>query len=261
MKLDFRALARSSAEGPSIVVLIGTSRVLWSIAQKIKKIEEVSVCVQRHNHSSSTNPRVLRSLLPRPDVATVFALRCFVVVDVHVQLLDGQAAARGKRRKAVIHDTSSVDHWGVTNLRAPIWFTGWAAALHRFSSRDYRCWFCVGKALWRWFYPRSMKRDHFQTLATGLPKLKTWLGTQRIKAGPPLDLSFWSFLTFLHHGIEESERHLLWKFHKKVQRKSWSNVPPKLLACIGFLYKVVHKNGRLRKFNHSREIELNFFTA
>ena len=30
-----------------------------------------------------------------------------------------------------------------------------------------------------------------------------------IKAGPPLDLSFWSFLTFLHHGIEEVERHLL----------------------------------------------------
>ena len=28
------------------------------------------------------------------------------------------------------------------------------------------------------------------------------------KAGP-LDLSFWSFLTFLHHGIEEIERHLL----------------------------------------------------
>ena len=26
-------------------------------------------------------------------------------------------------------------------------------------------------------------------------------------------------------------------------------MPPKLLACIGFLYKVVHKNGRLRKFN------------
>ena len=25
----------------------------------------------------------------------------------------------------------------------------------------------------------------------------------------PLDLSFWSFLTFLHHGIEEEERHLL----------------------------------------------------
>ena len=83
-----------------------------------------------------------------------------------------------------------------------------------------------------------------------------------LKAGPPpLDLSFWSFLTFLHHGIEEVERHLLWKFYKKIRRKSWSNVPPKLVACIGFLYKVVHKIGRLRKFNRSREIEFNFLTA
>ena len=35
-----------------------------------------------------------------------------------------------------------------------------------------------------------------------------------VKAGPPpppppLDLSFWSFLTFLHHGIEKVETHLL----------------------------------------------------
>ena len=57
----------------------------------------------------------------------------------------------------------------------------------------------------------------------------------------PLDLGFWSFLTFLHRGIEKVERHLLWKCHKKIQRKSWSNMPPKLLACIRFLYKVVHK--------------------
>ena len=38
-------------------------------------------------------------------------------------------------------------------------------------------------------------------------------------------------------------------------------MPPKLLACIGFLYKVVHKIGRLRKFNRAREIEFNFLTA
>ena len=38
-------------------------------------------------------------------------------------------------------------------------------------------------------------------------------------------------------------------------------VPPKLLACIRFLYKVVHKIGRLQKFNRSREIEFNFLTA
>ena len=31
--------------------------------------------------------------------------------------------------------------------------------------------------------------------------------------------SFWSFLTFLHHGIENVEGHLLWKFHKKFKGK------------------------------------------
>ena len=39
--------------------------------------------------------------------------------------------------------------------------------------------------------------------------------------------------------------------------KSWSNVPPKLPACVGFLYKVVHKN-RLWMFNCAREIEFTF---
>ena len=88
-----------------------------------------------------------------------------------------------------------------------------------------------------------------------------WIARHELRQDP-LDLSVWSFLIFfLHHGIEEVERHLLWKFYKKIRRKSWSNVPPKLLACIGFLYKVVHKIGRLRKFNRSREIEFNFLTA
>ena len=38
-------------------------------------------------------------------------------------------------------------------------------------------------------------------------------------------------------------------------------MPPKLLAYISFLYKVVHKIGRQRKFNRAREIEFNFFTT
>ena len=38
-------------------------------------------------------------------------------------------------------------------------------------------------------------------------------------------------------------------------------MPPKLFTCIRFLDKVVHKIGRLRKFNRSREIEFNFLTG
>ena len=44
MKTRFRALARSSAEGPSIVVAIGTSRVRWSMVQKRKKNTRKSAC-------------------------------------------------------------------------------------------------------------------------------------------------------------------------------------------------------------------------
>ena len=63
-----------------------------------------------------------------------------------------------------------------------------------------------------------------------------------IEAGPPPPwFEFLVIFDFLHHGIEKVKRHLLWKFHKKNQRKSWSNVPPKLLACLRFVYKVVDR--------------------
>ena len=38
-------------------------------------------------------------------------------------------------------------------------------------------------------------------------------------------------------------------------------MPPKLLACIGSLYKGVLKIGRLRNFNRAREVEFNLFKA
>ena len=95
-----------------------------------------------------------------------------------------------------------------------------------------------------------------------VPVSYTWADnkTHYLKRQDPLDFSFWSFgFTFLHHGIDEVERHLLWTFQKKNQRKIWANVPPKLLACLRFLYKVVHKICCLRKFNRAQKIELNFF--
>ena len=73
-----------------------------------KKQGSQRVIVRRLNPSSSTNERVLRSLFPRPDVATVSHFAVFA--DADVQLQDGQAAARGKRRKAVIRDISGIDH-------------------------------------------------------------------------------------------------------------------------------------------------------
>ena len=120
--------------------------------------------------------------------------------------------------------------------------------------------------IWEYFFNHKIRKiTSFSTWKREEMRKKSCsrvetLAAKRLRQDPPC-FEFWSFLTFLHHGIEEVERHLLWKFYKKIRRKSWSNVPPKLLACIGFLYKVVHKIGRLRKFNRSREIEFNFLTA
>ena len=62
-------------------------------------------------------------------------------------------------------------------------------------------------------------------------------------------LEFLVTLTFLCHGVEEigggGGGASCVRTTEKIQRKSWGNVPPSLLVCIGFLYKVVHKTGRL----------------
>ena len=90
--------------------------------QKKKKTQGYPrVIVRSLNPSSSANQRVLMSLFLRPDVATVLHFAVIVYVDVQLQV--GQAAARRKRRNAVIRDISGVDHSGVTNLSAPIWCT------------------------------------------------------------------------------------------------------------------------------------------
>ena len=79
-KRDFRALARSSAEGPSIVVAFSTSRLRWSMVQKRQRPDEVSrlwlpFIVYKNQRG---NQRVLRSLFPRPDVSTVLLFAFFL---------------------------------------------------------------------------------------------------------------------------------------------------------------------------------------
>ena len=71
----------------------------WSRREKKKTTTKGSqrVIVRRLNPSSSTNQRVLRSLFPRPDVATVSHFAVFV--DVYVQLQDGQAEVRDSEEK------------------------------------------------------------------------------------------------------------------------------------------------------------------
>ena len=71
-------------------------------------------------------------------------------------------------------------------LSAPIWFRLDGGIAPFFVTWcNYRWRFCVRKAVWLWFYPRSRKRNHFWTLATGVPELKSRLGTQRVNTSAP----------------------------------------------------------------------------
>ena len=63
--------------------------------EKQKKTQGCQRVIARSlNPSSSANQRVLRSLFPRPDVATVLHFAVIVYVDVQLQV--GRAAARRK---------------------------------------------------------------------------------------------------------------------------------------------------------------------
>ena len=78
---------------------------------------------------------------------------------------------------------------------------------------------------------QTYKQKH---LAQVLRACKLIININVLIKAEPLDLSFWSFLTFLHHGIEEVKRHLLSKFHKK-------NSKEKLVKCateVARLHKV-----------------------
>ena len=75
---------------------------------------------------------------------------------------------------------------------------------------------------------------------------------------PHLDLSFWSFFYFFapwYNRSRESEKRLK-KFKGKLVKCA-----TEVARLHEVLYKVVHKNGHLRKFNCACWIEFNFFTA
>ena len=124
-------------------------------------------------------------------------------------------------------------------------------------------------------HPRLASYKTFATVYSVFKSDKSWLQTKPTKRQitidrnrsieaqrnppPPLIWVFGNFRLFLHHGIEKVERHLLWKFHKKIQRKNWSNVPPKFLACLRFLHKVVHKTFVSENSIAPRRLNLIFY--
>ena len=72
----------------------------------------------------------------------------------------------------------------------------------------------------------------------------------------PLELSFWSFLTFFApwygRSREASSVKISYNNSKEMLVKYATEVAD--VHRVFFLYKVVYKNGRLRKFNGAREI-------
>ena len=77
----------------------------------------------------------------------------------------------------------------------------------------------------------------------------------------PLDLSFWSFLTFLHHGIEKVERHLLWNFIKKFERKVGQMCHRSCLLTRSFYTKLYTKSAVSESSIALGRLNLTFFTA
>ena len=158
-KLDFRALARSRAEGPSIVVAISTSRLLWSMVQKRQKPDKVSVSCDCP--LSSTKAARKPASFAEPVFETWcfyrFALRCFRVRGCTVARRSGCRSGPAKksshpwhfrcwspeRSRTWVHQSGSLD-----GGMAPFFVT-WC---------NYRSWFCVRKALFTVFLPKIKKK-------------------------------------------------------------------------------------------------------
>ena len=106
-----------------------------------------------------------------------FALRCFRERGCTSARRTGCNARKFPRkaiRKAVIRDNFGVDHRGVTNLSAPIWFTGRRhCTVFRHVMQFSLLVLCKKSTLTVILPQIKKKRNTFQTLATGVPKLKT----------------------------------------------------------------------------------------
>ena len=171
-KLDFRALARSSAEGPPIVVAFSASRLRWSMVQKKSPMK--SAC---DYPLSSAKPARKPARFEEPVSGTRcfyrFAIRCFPAC--------GCAAARwsGCRSGTAKKSSHPWDFRCWSPSRNDLECTNlvhWTEALHRFSSRD--AIIVVGSALEKHFdgdFTQNQEKE-----ITFKRWLKTLLGTQRV---------------------------------------------------------------------------------
>ena len=133
-KLDFQALARSSAEEPSIILAIGTSRVRGSMVQKRKqKHNEVSVwlCEGSTLHLLQTSEfwwACFRDPMSLPFHASLFLCTWITVA--------GRSGCRARKAKKSSHPWHFPCWWLRHNELECTNLVHWTWALHRFWARD-----------------------------------------------------------------------------------------------------------------------------
>ena len=105
------------------VVAIGTSRMRWSKVQKrINARKSACDCPNINPQTSEFRGARFRDLMLLPFCTSLLS-RTWMYSCTSDRLQRGESEE--KRRKAVICEISGVDHRGIKNLSAPIWFPGW----------------------------------------------------------------------------------------------------------------------------------------
>ena len=139
---------------PLIVVAIGTSRVRWPMTQREKKNTRKSPC-----DCAKTQPFIIykpasfQEPVSETQCRYRFALRCFRGRGCTAAGRSGCSAGKAKNSSHPWHfrcwsprrnelECTDLVHW--TDRGIAPFFVTWC---------NYRRWFCVGKALWRRFYP------------------------------------------------------------------------------------------------------------
>ena len=129
-----------------------------------------------------------------------------------------------------------------TCRRVPRWraFGEWASFLWNWAE-PFRSAPAVGWGEW-WHETDGWALNGRAKERKGLIRINAWL-------------EFLVIFNFFAPGQWKKKVWILCKKCIKMQRKRWSNVPSKLLACIGLIneVKVVHKIGHVWKFNLAQE--------
>ena len=198
-KLDFLALVRSCADGPSIVAAIGTSRVRWSMVRKNnnnnkkKKTRMSEFDCAKSQPFITYKPASFEEPVSETRCCYRFAPRCcYRVRGCTAAGRSGCSAGKAKKSSqpwCFRCWSPRRNELGCTDL------VHWTGALHRLSSRDGI--FVVGSVLEKHFYgdftPDQEKEITFKRWPPGYQSWKPGLARNGLKA-----MEFGSFFTYVY---------------------------------------------------------------